>query len=784
MTTTQNQSEIKIKQGIVMRIPSVFITKNRIFQISLSLKKAKAIISEGYVIVVIPKDKLKRSETKEDLYPWAYLCQCMEKVIPVGSGVNVIISESESEKQRLQLKVINEVRIHEFDPKTQMISYSVLHLKKDDCDFKLMKKEIIGKLDKVLQKLTISELLPEFYGISSLEELINSIFSFLLSKRAIAIEKAESFFMTLDMKDRLKIIEEALESYYYSTDISIKNISGRQQIQGRVNVNNLLVGKYRKFLDEVQGMTDEVKEEITKKIGILESIKTESSEKASLQTYLDTVVSIPWGKHDESQQNINKMKVDLDEIQYGMEEAKDRLIEYLAVSLNKKVNKGPILCLIGSPGTGKTLFAQNAAKILKRKCTSIPLGGIDDVTILRGQRRGWIGAEPGQITKALIRAKSMNPVIILDEIDKISGHRGDQVRAALLEILDPNQNNEFKDAYMEIPLDLSQILFIATANYYSGLPLALYNRLEIIHIDPYSILEKNDITKQFIIPGELRETGLSSEDLIIEDEVVLEIVKNFKFDGGMRRIKQTINKLLRKFLVEKLKNPIDLPKPFIINQANIANYIELDSEIDNAFDPLSSIVGEINVLSVLHDDTGSVVGGKKGSLQINIIKGKGKMVVTGSVQDVFRQSITVAFGYIKSKARELDIADNYFSNHDFYIHAPSTAQRKDGPSAGLGIILATLSAIKNIAIPQNYGITGEVDLRGNALVIGGVKAKINSAYQMGVKTFVLPIANKHEFETEVEEQIKKDIQVYFIGNVSEAIKVFFPDWKVTLIKKP
>jgi ATP-dependent Lon protease len=400
---------------------------------------------------------------------------------------------------------------------------------------------------------------------------------------------------------------------------------------------------------------------------------------------------------------------------------------------------------------------------------------------LRGQRKGWVGAEPGQMIKALIRAKSSNPVIVLDEIDKICGSQASQIQAALLEILDPNQNREFRDAYLDVPVDLSKVMFIATANYVGGISLPLWNRMEVIRIEPYTPEEKQTIAKTFIMPELYQNSGITPEELNIDDEVIAKIINAFKYDAGMRRISQTLNTIIQKYLVEKLRGALSSPKDgdtYRITLTNIESYAPHLETPEAQFDPSVSVIGQVNVLFVNVDGSNSILGGGNSFLQVRVFSGSGKKIFTGNLSNVIKETIEVDIGYIHSHLAEFGIAEDYFNTHDIHLHQPELALHKDGPSAGLATTIGLLSAIKNLPVPQNIGMTGEMDLSGNAMIIGGVKGKVTGSFHRGITRFVLPQANKLEFDRDVPDDVKQNIEVHFISNISEAIPVFFPDWKI------
>jgi len=763
----------------VLYYNTTVIPKGIIEPLHFSVPTCNRLLKEGHFLILYKKSK-GEVVGKEQLFTKGLLMKVIGKSICIDDNqtFNIVLDDN-TDSRTIFTQCMGEIELVDFDPATYITRYVIPRLHVDESKVGGYRTQLLEKMDRVLGKFTKpNTTISDYNSLSSFPDLLNAIFVFLVLNDRLNFNKANGehrmFLETNDLEKRFNIINEALTDLNFSAGLNSRSVSMKlptsniiDKVADSPSESELLVAK----INQIANMSEETKKDLIAKTKRLDT--DSSSNRSSLAEYLDTLLKIPWDTLSSKDLHVSQVRADLDSTLYGMKDAKERVIEYLATPLR---NNGPILCLLGAPGTGKTLFAKSIAKVLGRETATISLGGMDDVTILRGQRRGWVGAEPGQLVKALITTKSMNPVVVLDEIDKITGNRADQIRAALLEILDPNLNLEFKDAYIDIPLDLSKLFFVATANYSSGLPPALRNRLEIINIDPYTPDEKIEIASKFLIPKVLKECQIKNGELMFDQSAVLAVCDCFKTDAGMRRIEQTINKIVRKYNVERVEGKISTLGPYIVGKDNLDRYVKLRPfEISN-FDPNSQVIGEVNTLSVLVDSMGSVTGGSRGSLQIRTIPGKGKTTITGSVMEIYKESISVALGYIKTNSKIFGIEPAFFNKNDLLVHAPETSVPKDGPSAGMALVIGMLSAIKNLPVPQNYGITGEVDLNGNALIIGGLKQKIVSCYHVGIKTFVIPQDNKMDYDNDVPEDVKNNITIHFVRDVKDAIRIFFPDF--------
>jgi ATP-dependent Lon protease len=763
-------------------ITKFFVTREKREAFKTATKK------HGFFIIAFKKNKIHSKEIKstEDIYRKGILVKCMDTILELdNSGLFHQKITTESLSSVIMSHFYDEVEITKYDPKTlsvgcRIVSLEPLRSEKE----KEYKKKILDLIDRVLVKTKSNvSRVNDFSSIEVFEELLNSVFSYLVLSGFLAgessYEKVREYFESDSLRERSEYIIENLEECYYSTYLAPFPIPlNKSGSSGMTAVRkNDKARFYRDFIQGIENISDDIRKELLDKVAHLENLKKDSSTRAELVEYLNTITSIPWDEYADTTFDLEVARKKLDEMQFGVEKAKERLIEYLALNLNSKENrKGALLCLIGPPGVGKTHFAQSVAKAIGRKYSKISLGGIDDVTILRGMRKGWIGAEPGQIIKTLTRTKSMNPVLALDEIDKIEGLRADQIKAALMEILDPIQNTEFRDAYLDIPVDISGVLFIATANYLSKIPVFLRDRIELLEIEGYTPNEKEQIAKHFLIPKIFNEYNIEKKELKFNDSAIDDVIDNNRRDAGMRGVEKDLRKISRRFLVNKFRDQnASSDYSLTVRKEDVDKYVDVNPPEE--FNPNEKKVGVINILWV-SSSLDTILYGGRGAIQVNIVPGKGKHVVTGSLMDVFKESIDVAIGFIRSNCDLFDIPEDFFDTHDLLLHAPSTAQKKEGPSAGQALVLCMLSAIKNLPIDQGYGFTGEVDLNGNVLEIGGLKSKIVGGFQSGIESFIVPYANKIDFERDVDKKTKEMIKIHFVKNVFDSLKILFPDLKI------
>ena len=505
--------------------------------------------------------------------------------------------------------------------------------------------------------------------------------------------------------------------------------------------------------------SDDIKEKLLKECDKLAKMPSGSHEGTVERNYLDKCLEIPFGKYTKDSINLEKSRKILDKEHYGLDKVKERIVDSLAVYKRNPEFNGQILCLAGPPGVGKTSIVKSLAKSMGRKYVRIALGGIHDEAEIRGHRRTYIGSMPGRIVEAVIKSGVMNPIILLDEIDKVGNDFKGDPSSALLEALDPEQNNSFADHYIEFPLDLSRVLFITTANDVSAIAGPLYDRMEVIELNSYTALEKFYIAKKHLVKKEMIKHSLTSREFKISDDAINILIENYTREAGVRTLEKQIATLCRKATVSLESGA----KSFKVTDKNIEEYLGKKKFSDDLVSKEDQI-GTVNGLAW------TSVGGTMLPIEVSVLDGTGKIELTGNLGDVMKESAKTAVSYIRSKASEYGIDEDFYKNKDIHIHAPEAAVPKDGPSAGLAITTAIVSELTGIAIKSNVAMTGEISLKGKALAIGGLKEKSMAAYKAGCDTVIIPQDNKKDLD-EISDEVKQVIDFISVKKFDEVLPI-------------
>lgn len=553
-------------------------------------------------------------------------------------------------------------------------------------------------------------------------------------------------------------VEQNQKEYYLREQIKAisKELGENEDVQAEI-------AEYKEQMSKLK-MPQNVAEKINKELGRLAKMPPMTPEGAVIRTYIDSLLALPWGKFTKDNFDIDKAQDVLDKDHYGLKKVKERILEYLAVRALSKSTRGPILCLVGPPGVGKTSLASSIAKAIKRKFTRISLGGVRDEAEIRGHRRTYIGSMPGRIIHGMQTCGCMNPVFLLDEIDKMaSDFRGDPA-SALLEVLDPEQNNSFSDHFIEFPFDLSHVFWIVTANAVDTIPPALLDRLEIIQLSSYTDEEKVKIAQLHLLPKELKLNGLEKYKVSVSEKAIRRVIHDYTREAGVRNLERKLAGICRKVAFKIVKGK---SKGAQVTEKNLEKYlgpvIYLDDDIS-----LKSSVGVANGLAW------TSVGGELLKVEVLAFKGKGNLTLTGQLGDVMKESAQAGYTYIRSRAEALGIPANFGETMDIHIHLPEGAVPKDGPSAGVTMVTAMVSALTGKKVKGKLAMTGEISLSGKVWPVGGIKEKMLAAYRYGVKTVLLPKRNMQDLD-ELPENIRKEMQFIPVEHLDDVLKLALED---------
>ena len=553
------------------------------------------------------------------------------------------------------------------------------------------------------------------------------------------------------------------------------------QEQMKVIQNELGRGDDVAEIDELReqikaaGMTEEAEEKTLKEVDRLQQMPPMSAESGVIRTYIDWLLAVPWQERTENKIDIDEAEQILDDDHYGLEKPKERILEYLAVLKLVEKLKGPILCFVGPPGVGKTSLGKSVARATGRNFVRMSLGGVRDEAEIRGHRRTYIGALPGRIIQGLRDAKSKNPLFLLDEIDKMSSDfRGDPA-SALLEVLDPEQNDTFRDHYMDVQYDLSEVMFITTANTRVTIPPALQDRMEIIELPGYTEYEKHKIANLFLISKQLKEHGLSDRSIKVSDEAISEIIQRYTREAGVRNLEREITSICRKVAKQIVKDEATDGEGdgehTHVNAENLSEYLGPPKFTRTKAE-------EQDEVGVATGMVWTQVGGDIVAVEATTMAGEGKLSMTGQLQEIMRESVQTAVAYIRSRADSFSIPPNFFENHDIHIHIPEGAVPKDGPSAGVTLATAIVSVLTGQKVRKDVAMTGEITLRGHVLPIGGLKEKVLAAYRNGIKTIIIPEDNGKDLP-EIPDEIRDNICFHKVDDITEVLALALKDVHTT-----
>lgn len=727
----------------------------------------QAMLDNQEIFLVGQKDLLVEEPTREEVYSVGVICKIKQILKMSENTIRVLVEGIERAKivEYIDDNEYIKASVEKVRSKKSKSTELEAYIKLIDKEFMTLLKLTDDGYGEVAKTIDPSENQIEYldmvasYGITE-EEIKQEVLecidiieraSIILErlKREVSIAKIQK---DIALKVKNKVSKEQKEYYLR------EQLKAIQEELGEGDQEKNEIAKYEEKIQKTK-LTKEVKEKISYEVDRLKTMSASSSEANVIKTYLDWALDIPWGKYSKESIDVIKARDILDKEHYGLDDVKERIIEYLAVKQVSKSQKGPILCLVGPPGVGKTSIARSIANAMNRKYTRISLGGMKDESEIRGHRRTYVGAIPGRITYALKDAKTMNPLILFDEIDKISStYKGDP-SDALLEILDSEQNKDFRDSYLELPLNLSKVMFIATANTLETIPRPLLDRMEVIEVSGYTYEEKFNIAKNHLIPKILKDLDISINNIEIDDDSIRFVIEGYTRESGVRGLERKLTSLIRKVLADMLKEGT---KEYVVNIESVEKLLgkrifSID-EIDK-FDK----VGVVNGMAW------TAYGGDTLPIEATAMTGSGKLQLTGKLGEVMQESAKTAYSYVRANASKFGIDESFYKEKDIHIHAPEGAVPKDGPSAGVTMVTALVSALSGKKVKHNVAMTGEVTLTGRVLPIGGLKEKSLAAFRAGVDTIIIPKENEKDID-KIPNSIRSSLNIISAKEVNEVLK--------------
>lgn len=728
----------------------------------------EAMINDQLIFLVAQKDASSDSPDVDDIYSIGTVSKVKQLLKLQGDTIRVLVEGiSRAEIKKVVQKepfFIVEVTEHEVDEKF------------DDNEVEALKRRLVSTFEGYVKlsgkvspdaALTVGdinninqisdiianniplkleqkqEILSEFHPLRRIEKLLKILYQ---ETEILEIEK------DINAKVR-KQIDKMQKEYYLREQMKViqTELGDKEGITGEVE-------EYKSRIEEA-GFPEEVEKKVLKELDRLLKIPQGSAEGSVIRTYIDWIFDLPWSKSTEEIIDLEYAKDVLEQDHYGLTKVKERIIEYLAVQKLKNSLKGPILCLVGPPGVGKTSIAKSIAKALNRNYVRISLGGVKDESEIRGHRRTYVGSMPGRIISALKQAGSNNPLILLDEIDKMSSDfRGDPA-SAMLEVLDSEQNFAFRDHYLELPFNLSNVLFLTTANSLDTVPRPLLDRMEVIELSSYTEEDKANIAMKYLLPKQIELHGLTSKNIRIDEGTIRDVINFYTREAGVRNLEREIGSICRKVaktIVSENRRTITVSRNNLEKFLGIKKYrFDYANEKD-----------EIGIATGL---AWTSVGGVTLSIEVNIMPGNGKLELTGHLGDVMKESAKAAISFIRSVCKELRISEDFYEKNDIHIHVPEGATPKDGPSAGITLATAMVSALSGVPVDRTVAMTGEITLRGRVLPIGGLKEKVLAAHRAGIKTVIIPIDNKKDID-EIPENVRKSLKFICASDMKTVLK--------------
>jgi ATP-dependent Lon protease len=727
----------------------------------------ESMVHDRQIMLATQKEAQNDTPKPEDIFSYGTVVEIKQLLKLPGGTIRVLVEGLHRAKinEYMDMDPFYKVQIEEFDapeiktPEIEALTRTAIH----------QFEQWVKLSKKIPPETLVSVVVVEEPG--RLTDLIASHLS-------LKIEDKQALLDAVEIKDRLGKLCEILGREMEILELEKKiNVRVRKQMEktqkeyylreqlkaiqkelGEKDDRTAEVEEYRERLRE-QDLPQDVEDKVNKEIERLEKMPPMAAESAVIRTYLDWLLSLPWSKETPDNLDIAIAEKILNDDHYGLEKVKERILEYLSIRKLTKKMKGPILCLVGPPGVGKTSLARSIARAMERKFVRVSLGGVRDEAEIRGHRRTYVGALPGRIIQGMRNAGSHNPVFLLDEVDKMSADfRGDP-SSALLEVLDPEQNNSFSDHYIELPFDLSKVLWVVTANVMHNIPRPLLDRMEVISIAGYTDEEKAQIAKRYLIPKQMRDHGLTGRQIVFSEGTIQKVISDHTREAGVRSLERNIANLCRKVarqIVQNKRTSVKVTAQNLHTFLGAPRYRRTQAEHNS----------QIGVTTGL---AWTEVGGEVLNTEVSVMKGKGKLTLTGQLGEVMRESAQAGFSYIRSRAKQLGIEEDFYEKNDLHIHLPEGAIPKDGPSAGITMATAMVSALTGKPVRNDLAMTGEITLRGRVLPVGGIKEKVLAAHRIGVRTIILPKENKRDLD-EIPPNIKRHLEFILVEHMDEVLE--------------
>ncbi|MEZ5524332.1 MAG: endopeptidase La [Pseudomonadales bacterium] len=774
--TVENQSHETVSLALpLLPLRDVVVFPNMVTPLFVGREKSikaleQAMESEKEIFLVAQKNASQDDPTEEDLFTTGTVSSILQllklpdgtvKVLVEGSYRATLLSMEESEGYC-------NAQVAELDcPQLPEAEEAVLI------------RAVISQFEKYakISKKVPSEILTSVVAIEEAGRLADTIASHL----TLSVEDKQQILEMNDVRDRLEHLVGLMESELDLLKVEkrirnrVKQQMEKSQREYYLNEQMKAIQKEMGDLDDVPneveglekrikeaGMSEEAEKKTLAELDKLKLMSPMSAEATVVRSYIDWMLSVPWKKRSRVRHDLAKAEQILNDDHYGLDEVKERILEYLAVQKRVRKLKGPVLCLVGPPGVGKTSLGQSIARATNRKYIRMALGGVRDEAEIRGHRRTYIGSMPGKLIQKLSKAEAKNPLFLLDEVDKMGADfRGDP-SSALLEVLDPEQNNTFNDHYLEVDYDLSEVMFVCTSNS-MNIPPALLDRMEIIRIPGYTEDEKMNIAKRYLIPKQLKNSGLNESELAFDDGAILDLIRYYTREAGVRGLEREIAKVCRKVVKNNALDGEKTSEKLLVNSENLEDFSGVRKHKYGVAEE-ENRVGQVTGLAWTQ------VGGELLTIESAVMPGKGRVIKTGSLGDVMQESIQAALTVVRNRAKALGINDEFYEKNDVHIHVPEGATPKDGPSAGIGMCTALVSVLTDIPVRSDVAMTGEITLRGQVLPIGGLKEKLLAAHRGGIKTVIIPDENQRDLK-EIPDNIKADLEIRPVKWIDEVLEI-------------